>query len=129
MRFLPPVAALADGPVAFDGDPHARKRPKPDQSPLESIEAKYASCSGLSILLIDACRAVCVPARFAGTPRWTTKWGNHSWVEIWDERWHFTGACEYDPSGLDKAWFLADASQARKDDPRHAIYASSWRAT
>ncbi len=27
MRFLPPVAALADGPVAFDGDPHARQRP------------------------------------------------------------------------------------------------------
>lgn len=27
MRFLPPVAALADGPVEFDGDPHARKRP------------------------------------------------------------------------------------------------------
>lgn len=27
MRFLPPVAALALGPVAFDGDPSARKRP------------------------------------------------------------------------------------------------------
>jgi 3-phosphoshikimate 1-carboxyvinyltransferase len=27
MRFLPPVAALADGPVDFDGDPQARKRP------------------------------------------------------------------------------------------------------
>lgn len=27
MRFVPPVAALALGPVAFDGDPHARKRP------------------------------------------------------------------------------------------------------
>jgi 3-phosphoshikimate 1-carboxyvinyltransferase len=27
MRFLPPVAALADGTVEFDGDPHARKRP------------------------------------------------------------------------------------------------------
>lgn len=27
MRFLPPVAALADGPVSFDGDPHARTRP------------------------------------------------------------------------------------------------------
>ena len=27
MRFVPPVAALADGPVAFDGDPHARTRP------------------------------------------------------------------------------------------------------
>jgi 3-phosphoshikimate 1-carboxyvinyltransferase len=27
MRFLPPVAALADGPVTFDGDPRARDRP------------------------------------------------------------------------------------------------------
>jgi 3-phosphoshikimate 1-carboxyvinyltransferase len=27
MRFLPPVAALADGRVAFDGDPRARQRP------------------------------------------------------------------------------------------------------
>jgi len=27
MRFMPPVAALALGPVSFDGDPHARKRP------------------------------------------------------------------------------------------------------
>jgi 3-phosphoshikimate 1-carboxyvinyltransferase len=27
MRFLPPVAALALGPIAFDGDPSARKRP------------------------------------------------------------------------------------------------------
>ncbi|WP_433297663.1 3-phosphoshikimate 1-carboxyvinyltransferase [Actinoplanes sp. CA-030573] len=27
MRFLPPVAALAEGTVEFDGDPHARKRP------------------------------------------------------------------------------------------------------
>jgi len=27
MRFLPPVAALADGPVTFDGHPRARQRP------------------------------------------------------------------------------------------------------
>ncbi|MDG4767642.1 3-phosphoshikimate 1-carboxyvinyltransferase [Solwaraspora sp. WMMD406] len=27
MRFLPAVAGLADGPVTFDGDPHARSRP------------------------------------------------------------------------------------------------------
>ena len=27
MRFLPPVATLADGPVRFDGDPRARERP------------------------------------------------------------------------------------------------------
>jgi 3-phosphoshikimate 1-carboxyvinyltransferase len=27
MRFVPPVAALASGPVTFDGDPYARERP------------------------------------------------------------------------------------------------------
>ena len=27
MRFVPPVACLADGPVRFDGDPRARERP------------------------------------------------------------------------------------------------------
>ncbi len=27
MRFLPPVAALADGPVRFDGDPRSYERP------------------------------------------------------------------------------------------------------
>lgn len=27
MRFLPPVAGLADGPISFDGDPRARVRP------------------------------------------------------------------------------------------------------
>ena len=108
---------------------HARKRPKPDQSPFESIEAKYASCTGLSILLIDACRAVCIPARFAGTPQWAKKRGNHSWVEIWDGDWHFTGACEYNAGGVNKTWFQGDASHAIKDDPLRAIYASSWRST
>jgi len=27
MRFVPPAAVLADGPVRFDGDPRARERP------------------------------------------------------------------------------------------------------
>ena len=27
MRFVPPIAGLADGPVIFDGDPYARERP------------------------------------------------------------------------------------------------------
>ena len=71
---------------------HATKRPKPDQSPYESIAAHYASCTGLSVLLVDACRAVGVPARIAGTPSWTTMHGNHTWVEIWnDGKWNFTG--------------------------------------
>ncbi|MCA9265537.1 MAG: transglutaminase domain-containing protein, partial [Planctomycetales bacterium] len=71
---------------------YSTKRPKPDQSPYETIEATVATCTGLSVLLIDACRAVGVPARFAGTPLWSDMSGNHSWVEIWDQDWHVLGA-------------------------------------
>ena len=66
---------------------------------LESMETGLASCTGLSILLIDACRSVGVPARFVGTPLWADGSGNHSWVEIWDGGWHFVGAAE--PAGLE----------------------------
>ena len=75
------------------GVEYSTKRPKADQSPYESIEAGLASCTGLSFLLIDACRSVGIPARFVGTPMWYNDSGNHSWVEIWDGEWHFTGAC------------------------------------
>lgn len=36
----------------------SRARPRADQSPYETIEAGMASCTGLSVLLVDACRAV-----------------------------------------------------------------------
>jgi len=101
------------------------KREKPDQSPYESMEQGMASCSGLSILLTDAFRAVGIPSRIAGTPNWHDNRGNHNWNEVWiDGKWYFT---EYYPSGLNKSWFLADAGKAVKDDREHAIYASSFK--
>src|SRR3954467_3957462 len=108
---------------------YSTERRKADQSPLESMSSGLASCTGLSVLLIDACRSVGVPARLVGTPMWYNDRGNHTWVEIWDERWHFTGAAEPDPKGLDRGWFTHDAAQAVKDDPKHAIYATSFRKT
>ncbi len=43
MRFVPPVAALALGPVAFDGDPYARKRPmRPVLDALRALGADIA---------------------------------------------------------------------------------------
>lgn len=107
----------------------SRQRPKADKGPYETIEAKMASCTGLSILLIDACRSVGVPARFAGTPLWTNKSGNHSWVEIWDDQWHFTGGGEPVGDTLDKAWFTGRAKTARRDHRLHAIYATSYKHT
>ena len=52
------------------GVKYSTKRPKADQAPYESMEAGLASCTGLSILLIDACRSIGIPARFVGTPMW-----------------------------------------------------------
>src|SRR5579859_1421939 len=104
-------------------------RKKPHQSPKETIEQGLASCTGLSILLSDACRSVAVPARLVGTPLWANKTGNHTWVEIWDGGWHFTGACEPDPKGLDRGWFVGNAAQAKKDVREHAIYAATFRKT
>src|SRR5947209_11368112 len=91
--------------------------------------AGLASCAGLSILFSDARRSVAVPARLVGTPLWVNKSGTHTWVEIWDDGWHFTGACEPDPKGLNRGWFVGNAAQAQKDSPQHAIYAASFRKT
>ncbi len=111
------------------GVKYSTKRPKADQSPYESIDAGLASCTGLSVLLVDACRSVGVPARFVGTPLWSDESGNHSWVEVWDKGWHFTGAAEPTGNELDKGWFSGNASGANRDDPRNAIYATTWRKT
>ena len=67
------------------------KREKPDQAPYESMRQHMASCSGLSILLTDAFRAVGIPSRVAGTPAWYDDRGNHNWNEVWiDGKWRFT---------------------------------------
>ncbi len=102
-------------------------RKRPNQSFRESREQGKATCTGLSITLVEACRAVGIPARAVGTPLWANKRGNHTWVEIWDGDWHFAGADEYDAAGLDRGWFVGDASQARSDVPEHRIYATSWK--
>ncbi|MES2660502.1 MAG: transglutaminase-like domain-containing protein [Verrucomicrobiota bacterium] len=102
-------------------------RKRTNQSPKESMEQGKATCTGLSILLVDACRAVGIPARAVGTPMWTNGRGNHTWIEIWDGGWHFTGADEYDAGGLDRGWFAGDAAKADASKPANAIYATSWK--
>ena len=108
---------------------YSTQRRAPDQGPLETMRSGVATCTGLSILLVDACRSVGIPARIVGTPMWSNNSGNHTWVEIWDGDWHFTGAAEPDPKGLDRGWFVGNASQAVKNDRAHAIYASSFKKT
>ncbi len=104
-------------------------RRRTNQNASESMEQGMASCTGMSILLIDALRSVGIPARFAGTAAWHDDRGNHSWVEVWaDGEWHFTEFYP-DPEGLDNAWFLADAGRGTADDVEHAIWAVSYKPT
>jgi hypothetical protein len=104
-------------------------RKKPNQSPKESQASGKATCSGLSILLVDVCRSVGIPARAVGTPMWSNGAGNHTWVEIWDNGWHFLGADEHDPNGVNHGWFAKAASEAKEGVPLNAIYATSWKKT
>ncbi|MCH2105004.1 MAG: polyhydroxyalkanoate depolymerase [Planctomycetes bacterium] len=108
---------------------YSTQRPKADQSPYESIDASIASCTGLSVLLIDACRAVGVPARFVGTPRWSDDSGNHSWIEIYDDGWHFTGAAEPTGDELNRAWFTGRAANAVAISEVYGIFAVSYKPT
>ncbi len=106
---------------------YSTQRKKPNQSPSESISINMASCTGLSILLVDACRAVGIPARVAGVGQWPHQDGNHTWVEIFDgTAWRFTGAAEYDAAGLDRGWFAGAAAKAIEGDQRKGVWASSW---
>ena len=90
------------------------------------MAAGYASCTGLSILLVDACRSVGVPARIAGVAAWTGMPGNHTWVEVWDHgSWHPVGASE--SKKLGHAWFLKAASKASTEHPYTRIHATRFK--
>ncbi|MGD9634426.1 MAG: transglutaminase domain-containing protein [Pirellulales bacterium] len=139
-RFLPLVkeakspgeaAAILNNKIFEILDVHYNTKCRaPDQGPFESDKTGMATCTGLSILLIDACRSVGVPARFVGIPMWLDGSGNHSWVEVWDKGdWHFTGAAEPNGMVLDKGWFTDRAALAQRDKRRHAIYAVSFERT
>jgi transglutaminase-like putative cysteine protease/dienelactone hydrolase len=125
-------AALALNARLFGalGVRYSTERRAANQAPSETIATGLASCSGLSILLVDACRSVGVPARVVGIGAWPHKNGNHTWVEVWDgSAWRFVGAAEPDPAGFDRAWFTGDAAAAKLGHPRHAVMAAQWSAT
>lgn len=107
------------------GVTYSPKRRRPDQGPMESMELKIASCSGLSILAVDACRAVGIPARIAGIPCWSHVQGNHNWIEVWiNGQWHMT---EYNFNAFDDGWVIDSCGLADTSHPFHKIYATTWK--
>ena len=100
------------------------KRDQARQSPRHSMRIGMASCTGISIILIDACRALGIPARLVGC-NWTTIRGNHSWVEVWSNgRWRVLASGEKERE--DNVWFLDYAAKADASRADRRIYASRW---
>ncbi|CAM6087620.1 unnamed protein product [Calypogeia fissa] len=99
-------------------------------SPFQVLSAGNASCTGMSILMVDALRSVGVPARVVGAPEWNDgSGGNHDWVEVWyDEEWHFIDA--FDGTKFDEGWFVpSPVKYQRPNCGLHSIYASSFQPT
>lgn len=119
------ICAVNSNIPRLTGVDYNTRREKTNQSPRESMRQGMASCTGLAILLVDAYRAVGIPARFAGTASWHDNRGNHSWTEVWlDGEWRITEY--YFPSQLDHLWFMPDASKATANDRKYAIYATRF---
>ena len=133
-RFLPVVRGCSDAyeaAVRLDrtiwdmiGVHYNTRRDKARQSPRHSMRIGMASCTGISIILIDACRAVGIPARLVGCC-WTTIPGNHSWVEVWSGgRWRVLASGEKERE--DDIWFLPLAALADATRLDSRVYASRW---
>ena len=97
--------------------------------PMSTLVYGYASCTGVSILFVDALRSVGVPARVAGTPAWNDVYenGNHNWIEVYEGgEWHFieaapAGGGESLSNPCDK-WFCSPAKMANGTK----FYAARW---
>jgi len=109
--------------------------------PMSTLVYGYASCTGVSILFVDALRSVGVPARVAGTPAWNGVYenGNHNWIEVYDGGvWNFleaapAGGGETLTNPCDK-WFCSPSKMAngttffaaRWDKTRGTVYPMAW---
>ena len=104
---------------------YSTKRDVANQDPLHSMRIGLASCTGITILCVDACRSIGIPARPVGC-MWRNKAGNHTWMEVWSEgRWHSLDGFFGGAPGT--CWYMDDAMFALKEDPRYAIYATCMK--
>jgi len=111
------------------GVKYDKNREKACQSPGESMSQGMATCTGLSILMVDALRASGVPARLAAIPMWGTMDGNHTWVEVHDGKgWQksdFGGL----PKQWNKGWSVARCAYCDPELPIFGVFASSYCRT
>jgi O-antigen ligase len=98
------------------------------KGPLGSIRIGSVSCGEASVLLVDACRAVGIPARLTILRRWGHMRGGHIWVEVYDhDRWRYLVA--WDAGPLDRTWMTPFLKELDPADPQQHVYAVSFQKT
>jgi O-antigen ligase/transglutaminase-like putative cysteine protease len=96
--------------------------------PYQSIEEGSVSCGDASVMVVNACRAVGIPARMIVLPQWSKMGGGHTWVEVYDkDRWRSLSA--YDSGRLDESWMLPYVEQNDPTRPECRVYATSFERT
>lgn len=89
------------------------ERRKACMNALEALEEKKVSCTGQTILLVCALRAVGIPARAVGIATWNHVLGNHTWAEAWfDGEWHMI---EFNERDFNTPWVMENIGMT---DPR-----------
>ncbi|KAG2485275.1 hypothetical protein HYH03_015950 [Edaphochlamys debaryana] len=117
--------------------------PTPDLlSPSQVLSRGCGTASSLAVFLVDACRAVGVPARVAGVAAWKLSNGTrgyHHWVEVWHAgAWSFTDplpctgmdAAEGATRPFNETWFFPDPVRSSKPGSLgRGVWASSYKYT
>lgn len=117
------VLALAAGLPAATGVHYSTERRTPCMNVVETLEEKKVSCTGQTIFLVCALRAVGIPARAVGILTWNHIEGNHTWAEAWfDGGWHMI---EYNEKDFNTPWVMENIGMINPREPAQRILAAT----
>ncbi len=103
------------------GVDYSTDRRHPSMSPLETLESKKATCTGLSILYAAALRSVDIPARLVGVRSWNHTAGNHTWTEVWvDGGWQML---ELGEKSFNTPWVMEAIGMLDPSKPQQRVLA------
>ncbi len=113
------VLYIAAHMTELTGAYYSAERRRQDMNAMEALAEKKISCTGQTILMVCAFRAVGIPARAVGIPTWNHVRGNHTWPEVWlDGRWQMI---EFNEKDFNTGWVMENIGMLDPDHPWQRI--------
>lgn len=114
---------IASHMTELTGVHYSTERRKANMNALEALEEKKVSCTGQSILLVCALRAVGIPARAICVPTWNHVRGNHTWSEAWiNGKWMMI---EFNEKDFNTPWVMESVGLLDPARPEQHVYAAA----